>query len=175
MYLCSIYTLCEKHEESIYHLFFECFTALRIWSWVRQIFLTPQFSNKDDFLSFIKSGGSPLVELLKLVVITFSIWMIWRMRNYARFQDKIDVSRAISVIKDLTHLAGNSYKASMKKDMLDFNFITFFGINTRTGKVLCPLLLDGSSLHQAELKSTIMGLLGDFLVLLLVEVFYMRV
>ena len=34
--------------------------------------------------------------------VTFSIWMIWRMRNYARFQDKIEVSRAISVIKDLT-------------------------------------------------------------------------
>jgi len=27
-------------------------------------------------LSFIKSDGSPLVKLIKLVVITFSIWMI---------------------------------------------------------------------------------------------------
>jgi len=61
------------------------------------------------------------------------------MRNYARFQDKIKVSRAISVIKDLTRLVENSSKASMKNDMLDFNVITFFGINTRTGKVLCPL------------------------------------
>ena len=69
-------------------------------------------------------------------MITFSIWMIWRMRTYARFQDKIDVSRVISVIKDLTYLVGNSSKASMKNDMLDFNVIKFFGINTRTGKVL---------------------------------------
>jgi len=58
------------------------------------------------------------------------------MRTYARFQDKIDVSRVISVIKDLTYLVGNSSKASMKNDMLDFNVIKFFGINTRTGKVL---------------------------------------
>jgi len=72
-------------------------------------------------------------------VITFSIWMIWRMRNYARFQDKIDVYRTISVIKDLTCLVENSSKASMKNDMLDFNVIKFFSINTRTGKVLCPL------------------------------------
>jgi len=91
------------------------------------------------FFFFIKSDGSPLVKLIKLVVITFSIWMIWRMRNYARFQDKIEVSKAISVIKDLTCVMGNSSKASMKNDMLDFNVIKFFGIKTRNGKVLCPL------------------------------------
>ena len=66
-------TLCEKHEESIHHLFFECPDVLYIWSWVRQIFPTSHFSNKDDLLSFIKSDGSPLVKLIKLVVITFSI------------------------------------------------------------------------------------------------------
>jgi len=59
------------------------------------------------------------------------------MKNYARFQDKIDVSRAISVIKDLTCLVGNSSKASM--NMLDFNVIKLFGINICTGKVICPL------------------------------------
>jgi len=59
------------------------------------------FSKKDDLFSFIKRDGSSSVKLIKLVVITFSIWMIWRMRNYARFKDKIDVSRAISIIKDL--------------------------------------------------------------------------
>jgi len=61
------------------------------------------------------------------------------MRNYARFQDKIDAFRAISVIKDLTCLMGNSSKSLMKNEMLDFNMIKFFGINTRTGKVLHPL------------------------------------
>ena len=104
-------TLCEKHEEFINHLFFECPNALYIWSWVRRIFPTSHFSNKEDLLSFIKSDGSPLVKLIKLVVITFFIWMLWRMTNYARFQDKIEVSRAISVIKDLTCLVGKSYKA----------------------------------------------------------------
>jgi len=61
------------------------------------------------------------------------------MRNYARFQDKIEVFTTISVIKNLTRLVGNSSKASMKNDMLDFNVIKFFGINTRTGKVFRPL------------------------------------
>jgi len=61
------------------------------------------------------------------------------MRNYARFQDKTKVSRAISIIKYLTRLVGNSSKASMKNDMLNFNVIKFFGINTHTGKVFRPL------------------------------------
>jgi len=65
------------------HLFFESSNALHIWSWVRQIFLTSHFSNKNDFLSFIKRDGSSLVKLIKLVMITFSICMIWRMGNYA--------------------------------------------------------------------------------------------
>ena len=64
--------------------------------------------------------------------------MIWRMRNYARFQDKIDVFRKILIIKNFTFLVVNSSKVSMKKDMLDFNFIKFFGSNTRAGKVLRP-------------------------------------
>ena len=111
---------------------------MHIWIWVRQIFLTSHFSNRDDLLSFIKSDGSPLVKLIKLVVITFSIYIIWRMRNYARFQDKIDVSMAISVIKYLTCLVRGLSKASIKRDMLDFNVIKFFGINTSIGKVLHP-------------------------------------
>jgi len=71
LHICFMCTLCEKHEESIQHLFFECSNVLHIWSWVRHIFLTSHFSNKDNLLSFIKSDGSPLVKLIKFVVITF--------------------------------------------------------------------------------------------------------
>jgi len=60
------------------------------------------------------------------------------MKNCARFHDKIDVCRDILVIKDLTCLVEKSSKTSTKNDMLDFNVIKFFGINTRIGKVLCP-------------------------------------
>jgi len=74
-----------------------------------------------------------LVNLIKLVVITFPIWMIWRMRNYARFHVKIDVS---TIIKDLTCLVRSSSKSSMHNDMFDFNVLKFFYIHTRSGKVL---------------------------------------
>jgi len=82
------------------------------------------------------------------------------MRNYARYQDKIDVSRAISVIKDLTCLVENSPKASIKNDMLDFNVIKFFG-NTRTGKVLRPLSVKWEFPSLGWVKTNTNGVVGD--------------
>jgi len=93
------------------------------------------------------------------------------MRNYARFQVKIDLSRAISTIKNFTCLVGNSSKSSMRNDMLNFNVLKFFDIDTRSDKVFHPFLLDGSFLHQVELKLILMVLLGVLLVFLLVVVF----
>jgi len=69
-------TLCEKHEEFIQHLSFECSNALHIWRWVQHIFLTSHFFNKDNLHSFSKSDGGHLIKLIKLAVITFFIWMI---------------------------------------------------------------------------------------------------
>jgi len=89
--------------------------------------------------------------------------MIWRSKKYARFQDKI---------KDLTCLVRNSFKASMKNNMLDFSVIKFFFVLILVlVKFFALFLLDGISLCQGGLKLTLMRLLGDILVLLLVEVF----
>jgi len=71
-----IFVLCVRFVKNTGNLFsiyfFECSNALRIWSWVRQIFPTSHFSNKDNILSFTKSDGTPLVKLIKLAVISFS-------------------------------------------------------------------------------------------------------
>ena len=74
---------------------------------------------------------------------------------YYRFQDKIDVSKAIIVIKDLACLVKNLSKASMKNDMLYFNMIKFFGINTRTGKVFPPppVIWEFSSLDWIKINT----------------------
>jgi len=66
---------------------------------------------------------------------------------------------------------GNSSKASMKNDMYDFNVINFFVLILVLVKFFILFLLDEISLHYVGLKLTLMGLLGDILVLLLVEVF----
>jgi len=93
----------------------------------------------------------------------------------ARFQDKIEVSRAISVIKDLTYLVRNSSKASMKNDMLDLNLIKFFGINTHSGKVFRPLLVRWEFPSPGWVKINTNGAVRGILVLVLVEVFFVEV
>jgi len=70
----------------------------------------------DDIISFIKSDGSPLVNLIKLVVITFSIWMIQRMRIYARFQVKIDVSRVFFFSLNVSLVDTNHKNQQITKD-----------------------------------------------------------
>ena len=108
-------------------------------------------------------------------MIIFSIWMILCMRNYVRFQVKIDLSMAISTINDFTCLVGNSSKSSMINDMFDFKVLKFFDINTRSGKVLHPLLVRWEFSSPVRLKLILMMLLGILLILLLVVVFSMRV
>ena len=67
----------------------------------------------------------------------------------------------IIVLISCTYLVENSFKASMKNDMLDFNdVIKFFVLILVRVKFFVLFLLDGNSLHQAGLKLTLMGYPG---------------
>jgi len=59
--------------------------------------------------------------------------------------------------------------------MLDFNVIKFFGINTRSGKVICPFPVRWKFLSPGCVKINIDGAIRGILVLLLVEVFFVGV
>ena len=63
----------------------------------------------------------------------------------------------------------------MKNYMFDFNVLKFFYINTRTGKVLHSLPFRWEFSSLGWVKINLMGLLGDILVLLLMEVFFVAV
>jgi len=90
-----------------------------------------------------------------------------------RFQDKIEVSRSISVIKDLTSLDRNSSKASIR--MICWISINFFSINTRSGKNFRPLSVRWEFPSPDWVKINTDGTVRGILVLLLVEVFLMGV
>jgi len=49
---------------------------------------------------------------------------------------KIDIHKAFDI---LSYCLVRNLSTSMKNDILDFNVIKFFGINTRSSKVLCHL------------------------------------
>ena len=63
----------------------------------------------------------------------------------------------------------------MKNDMLDFNVIKFFGINTRSGKVLHPLPVRWEFRSPSWVKINIDEAARGILVLLLVVIFFVRV
>jgi len=63
----------------------------------------------------------------------------------------------------------------MKNDMLDFNVIKFFGINTRSGKVLRPLPVRWEFPSPDWVKINIDGAARGIMVLLLMEVFSLGV
>jgi len=108
-------------------------------------------------------------------VITFSIWMIWCMKNYARFHDKIEVFKAIFVIKDLTCLEIIHLKLQWRMIYSISMCSSFLVLTLVLVEFYVIYLLDGSFLRQAGFKLTLLGLLGIIQVLSLVEVFFVGV
>jgi len=100
MISCSICSLCNS-EESISHLFFKCPDALSIWFFFKKFCSKLIDLSFDSILSFSKFSRSPLIKLIRFVAITFSVWMIWRRKNYSRFQQGINTPMTINCIKKL--------------------------------------------------------------------------
>ena len=128
-----------------------------------------------DLISFIKSFGSPFKKLIKIVVVSFSVWMIWRRMNYSRFQQEINTHFSIDFIKNYIRMSCNSSNKSMYNDIFGFSILKFFGIIKDC--LISVLGLEKSqSLPKfygvfyllAGLKSTLMVLLEVILILLFV-------
>jgi len=111
--LCFTCSLCRKQEESLFHLFFDYSVTYQIWNYTKQVF--PEFSplSINDIIDFLMLSGSPLANLAKLTTITYSIWMIWRMRNHARFQENISICLDIQIVKGLIKMMANSSRKHM--------------------------------------------------------------
>ena len=84
--LCSMCSLCWLEVDAIDNLFFNFSIIFFIWSYLQNIFTNLTNLSFTNFITFIKAPHSPLIHLVKLFDITFSICMIWRMRNVTRFQ-----------------------------------------------------------------------------------------
>jgi len=83
--------------------------------------------------------GSPLVNLVRLATITYSIWMIWRMRNHVRFQENISIFSATQTVKGFTIMTGNSSRKNMHNDIIEFYYLKFFYVTTRRQKEISPI------------------------------------
>jgi hypothetical protein len=51
---CYVPSMCNSHEESSFHLFFECKFAIRLWSWLAGCLnMTLQFYSMDDICKLV--------------------------------------------------------------------------------------------------------------------------
>jgi len=66
--------------------------------------------------------------MIKVIVITMIIWMIYRMRNYIRFEDPIKFSSPTFQISELVRMVVNKYKKHMSNIVSDFFVLKFFNI-----------------------------------------------
>ena len=137
--LCSMCSLCRKQEESFFHLFFYCSVTSQIWNYTKQVF--PEFSplSINDIIDFLMLAGSLLVNLVRLATITYSIWMIWRMSNHARFQKNISICSAIHTIKGFIRMTSNASRKHMRNDIVNFSCLNFFYITMRCQKETSPI------------------------------------
>ncbi len=92
VYLASICLLCNKHSESIQHLFLTCSFTQLLWKWHASLFQTtlPSSGSIEDLCQSIMSKPfkSQLYNLW--IVTSLSIlYEIWRTRNKAKHQGSL--------------------------------------------------------------------------------------
>lgn len=74
--------LCNE-AESVQHLFSDCVVAKSVWDFVSEFFQTSEISCFADICAFWRQHKSkPVLNM----VITASLWSIWRLRNEFCFQ-----------------------------------------------------------------------------------------
>jgi hypothetical protein len=131
----SMCSLCNRSEETLYHLFIDCAFARNIWNWLNSITkIHCNYSSVLDILDLCNRGWSPLCKLIVLAAITYCLNIIWYCRNQRRFFDKIvQVSSAINLIIAGTSLSGNCSTLKANSTMTDFVMLRAFSVKMNFG------------------------------------------
>jgi ribonuclease HI len=133
----SMCNLCNSHEESSFHLFFDCKFAIRLWSWLAGCLdMTLQFTSLDDIWKLCELNWAPQSKVTLIAAIINLINTIWFVRNQARFNDKIISWRTvISSIITSTSLTGNNTCKPSSNSIRDFIFLKKFNICIHQPKI----------------------------------------
>jgi ribonuclease HI len=126
----SMCNLCSKHEESSFHLFFECWFAVRLWSWLAGCLnMTLQFTAMEDMWKLCDLNLSPQSKITLAAAIINLLNTIWFARNQWRFKDKLISWRsAISMIIASSSMTGNNTKKCSSNSMRDFTLLKRFNV-----------------------------------------------
>jgi len=130
-HLPSICSLCFKHCESSFHIFFECTYAQKLWHWLASTLnCNLHFQTKEDIWSLCNRSWSPQCKIVITAALVNLLNVIWYARNQSRFKDKIIHWRSsISSIISATSLSGNNTKAAASSCMTEFVIMKKFNVN----------------------------------------------
>jgi ribonuclease HI len=133
----SMCNLCSRHEESSFHIFFECTYAIKIWSWLAGCLnQTLQFTSMEDIWKLCDLNWSPQSKITLNAAIINLLNTLWLIRNQARFYGKfIPWLSAIPLIIASTALVGNNTSKVSSNSIREFSFLKFFKIDIHHPRV----------------------------------------
>jgi ribonuclease HI len=125
--MCS---LCSKHVEFSFHIFFECDFAVKLWSWFANcINLVLQFNTMEDMWKICDMNWSPRCKVVIKAAMINLINCIWYVRNQVRFHNNIiNWKSAISLIIANTTMTGNNSKKVSSNSIRDFTILKSFKV-----------------------------------------------
>ncbi|XP_058741922.1 uncharacterized protein LOC131614340 [Vicia villosa] len=123
-------SLCDSNEEKSTHLFFDCFFAVKIWSWFSSILEVPNaIKSLADCLQILNEAWSQQAMAVIKSSIVFIIYQIWKARNMARFEDKLmPWQRCISNVAARAKLVGKLTAKNGDNSINNFSFLKKFDI-----------------------------------------------
>lgn len=85
----SMCSLCNNHEETSFHLFFECVYAINLWCWLASMLnRTLHFQSLEDMWSICNNSWNPQCRVVITAAMINIIKSVWFARKERRFKDK---------------------------------------------------------------------------------------
>jgi ribonuclease HI len=126
----SVCSLCERYEETSFHLFFECPIAVNIWTWFSEIIgINLHFNEIADIWLLYDRNWQAQCKVVILACLVNILNSIWWMRNQSRFKNKkVHWKTAITIIFSSVSLSGNLTKKTYNGSMTDFEILKKFKV-----------------------------------------------
>jgi hypothetical protein len=136
----SMCSLCNRTQETSFHLFFGCIYSCNIWCWLSKMLNIPlHFQDIEDIWTTSDRFSNHQTKLVVNSAIINIINAIWFSRNQLRFNNKkITWKSSISSVTALVRLAGNNFK-ECSLSMTYFTILKKFDITfqpTRAPKII---------------------------------------
>jgi len=133
--LCSRCGLCKADQETLQHTFFYWNVTSVCWKWLAEMFNTNTICNNiNDVLHFMEKQCSSQLKDIRIAACINIFWIIWKMRNNAKYDTPITLSTSFSILNSNCKMVGNISRGTMHNNIEDFIVIKIFNVNVHRKK-----------------------------------------